>query len=221
MPSLDLEKNALASAAPWLLGIYLDSDNLASLNDGEGGTVDYRHMVADTEKLTWDGVDFQIFPFSFSSISLTSSGKLPSINLNLFNTATVAEIVEGNNGFLGCKTIVYFLNKNVLNTYTRENYPLKFEFKVTDCKIGNIISLQLGSDNFLAYNIPSKRFYRDFCDVEFGKDFCWMKDFNPSGKSCNKGFEDCRQHWINEGKPTMGIRFPGFPMLNKGTIHYY
>lgn len=224
------EKNAISSAAPWLIALYI--------NPGAGTDLaGYEYIVADTETLDWldadnNPVTFQMYPFTLSGLSLSASAKLPNVTVNLFNSATIAKIVEENNCFLGSDVTVFMLNKNALKDtsgsfqYNMENYPLQFQFTVTNGTIGQKITLTLGSANYLVNAIPAKQYFRDFCQYDFLGEFCWMKDVPnlPSDIACDKTYETCakfkKAHEDSLPTPMKGLRYGGFPALDKGTIRY-
>ena len=222
--AFDLEKNAVSSTYPWLLAAEIIPINDSIVLD------EYEFIVADTQIFTWDTQEFTPFPFSVDTITTLGSSQFPNIKLIAFNTATVAEKLQDTNAFLGSTIHLYFLNINAMTDtmtesstflYTRDNYPLKFTFIITNCTIGSSITFDLGLPNYLTINVPSRRYYRDFCPYEFGKDFCWMRDYSPAGKNCDKTWQSCRDHWNDNSQPTTGIRYGGFPMLAKGSFVYY
>ena len=218
------EKNAISSVYPWLLAAHINNANL----------VDYRWIVADTQEFAWkDSVDadvtFTPFPFTIPSIEMNTSSAFPAVSIRAFNTATVVKLVEENNGFIGSDVTIYFLNANAVVdgvgafVYNMSTYPLQFDFQINNVKIGKYIIFELGGPNYLTHLLPSKRYYRDFCDVEYQKDFCWMKDYSVVSEEdqCNKSWDNCLAHWEDQSKPTKGLRFGGFPNLEKGNIIYY
>jgi hypothetical protein len=124
------------------------------------------------------------------------------------------------------------VNKNAIRNssgqfqYNINNYPLQFKFTVVDGTIGEKIQLTLGSANYLATSIPAKTYFRDFCQFDFLGEFCWMKDVPnlPADIACDKTYETCARHkkaYENSLPSIMrGIRYGGFPALDKGTIRY-
>ena len=223
------EKNALSSLKPWVLAAHIQgSSTLVAALDG------YDKIIADTEVFSWkdsaDGdVDFEIFPFLIPNINLEATGKFPTLTLRAFNTAEVAKIVENNAELLiGTTIVLYFINTNSIKDssgtfiYNMETYPLKFEFVITNISIGQYIGFELGGPNYLLRLLPSKRYYRDYCDAQFQGDYCWMKDFATSD-TCDKQWETCVGFWETYGKDAgvRGIKFQAFPMLTKGSLEYY
>ncbi len=229
-PYLTYEKNAISSAYPWLIGLYIDNPVLE--------TAGYSRVVADTSEFAWidendTDVSFTVFPFTIPGITLSASSALPSISIRAFNTATVAKLVEDNNGFISSNITIYFLNVKAIRSddsststnfyYNMGNYPLQYSFVINNVKIGNYITFELGAPNYLTNLIPSKRYYRDFCDVEYQSEYCWMngKTANPETNFCDKTYTNCIAHWNEQSGPTKGIQFPGFPNLAKGSYVYY
>jgi hypothetical protein len=224
--SLIDEKNAISSELPWLIAVKLHY-----APDLEG----YDMIVANSEDFIWEDSNgteliFKLFPFTMNGVSFTSSGKFPDVQLNLFNTATIAKYAEDNNCFLGLNITIYFINIKACSEYNADNYPLKFDFVVTDGTIGNYITLKLSSPNYLTRLIPSVRYYRDYCPYEYRREFCWMKDvpienIMPQDLVCNKSFTTCTKYkWAYQRflpEDIRGVRYGGFPNLSKGTAYYY
>ena len=230
--SLLEEKNAISSELPWLIAVKLHN-----APDLEG----YDMIVSDSSDFEWEDEGgnpllFKMFPFTVNGISFTSSGKMPDVSLNLFNTATIAKYAEDNSCFLGLTVTIYFVNVRACSEYNADNYPLQFTFLVSDGSIGNYITLKLSAPNYLTRLVPSCRYYRDFCPYEYRKEFCWMKDIPldlpvsdpvpPVPTQCDKTFETCAlykknyEHGLAEGE-MRGVRYGGFPNLSKGNIFYY
>jgi hypothetical protein len=217
--SLIEEKNSISSHLPWLIAIELHTTV-----DLEG----YEKIVSDSQDFIWKDandqeITFKRFPFNMGALSFNASGKFPNISVNLFNTAFLVKKVEGNSGFLGMPITLYFVNVKATSEYNSETYPLKYNFVINDCKIGQYIQFTLGSPNYLLRNLPSKRYYRDFCPYEYRQEFCWMKNFNPTGDDlkCDKSWDQCVE-FKKRYNPTMrGVPYGGFPNLSKGNVYYY
>jgi len=218
--SLIEEKNSISSELPWLIAIQIHTNI-----DLEG----YDKIVADSQDFIWenangDEMKFLMFPFNIGGIALTSSGKFPDVTLNIFNTAFIAKKMEENRCFLGTPITLYFVNVRACSEYNTDNYPLKFNFVINDAKIGNYISLTIGSPNYLTRNLPAKKYYRDFCPFEYRQEFCWMKDYNPTNDvdlKCDKTFTNCERLKKRYAPNIRGVRYGGFPMLSKGNVYYY
>jgi len=79
--------------------------------------------------------------------------------------------------------------------------------------------------------IPAVRYYRDYCPFEYRQEFCWMKDVDishimPQDLSCDKLFETCVTYKdayerFLPGGEMRGIKYGGFPNLNKGSAYYF
>ncbi len=225
-PNLMAEKNTISSSFPWLIAVHIDNAALLA--------VGYDKVIADSTDFTWldstdTSVDFVIFPFTIPNISLEASGKFPSLSIRAFNTAEVVRIVEGNaSTIIGSPVTIYFLNANALKdssdtfVYNMETYPLQFSFIINNITIGKYLTFELGGPNYLLRLLPSKRYYRDYCDAQFRGDYCWMKDISVANDvRCDKQWESCVAHWKTYGSGVRGIKFQGFPMLNKGSMVYY
>jgi len=234
--AFNIEKNSLSSVYPWLIAAYLEA-----LDDPNSEYYEYRYVIADTQPLDWvdelgQPIKFLSYPLSLGGIGMSSDSSLPSVSLLTFNSPVLVNLIEDNNGFIGTRVTIFIINANTLkdndeNQVTMAEYPLKFSFVIVDCKIKDYITFTLGAPNFLAYKIPNQRFYRDFCPIPFQGEHCWMKNFTPKPghEHCSKSWKDCQKHWEEQHAdqpddpeyPTRGLRFQGFPNLNKGSFVYY
>ena len=227
------EKNRLGSTKPWLTALHIDTGVTSNLGA-------YEYIVADVDPFLWkddDGNDvtFQMYPFKLGGLSIQTAGKLPNVTVNLFNTASVARIVEDNNCFLGSTVRVFMINEKGIKDsggnflYTMKDYPLQYIFTVTDGRIGKDITLTLGSANYLTKTIPSKQYFREFCQFNYRGEFCWMRNvpigqIRPEDSNCDKTWPQCVKYYERYSdllqNKNEGVRYGGFPMLEKGTVTY-
>ena len=223
--SLIEEKNSISSVYPWLFALQLHTHE-----DLDG----YDKIIANTEDFDWvdkDGNDvkFLIFPFNIQGISFTSSGKFPTVTVNIFNTATITKRVEDNNCFLGIPVTLYIINAKAAQDYNTNTYPIQFNFVVVDAKISKYVTLTLGTPNYLTRNVPARQYYRDFCPYEFRQEFCWMKDYTPDPNkpedfTCDKSWNKCLYFfniYMDPEDKKRGLPYGGFPDIAKGSAHYY
>lgn len=228
--NLLLEKNSLSSVTPWILGMHIDNDNVKD--------VGYDYIVSDVQDFVWnkgkdDGTDatFVPFPFVIPTINLKTSSQFSSLTVNAFNHGEVVKIIEESaSTLIGCNVTLFFINTNAINDvapdnfFSIESYPLKFKFTLNNIHIGSNLTLELGGPNYLLKLLPTKRYYKKFCDTNFMGEYCWMKDYGAyitEGTVCGKTWDDCTDFWHLAGEPTIGVGFQGFPMLTDGNIRYY
>jgi len=230
--NLLLEKNSLSSVTPWILGMHIDNPGVAA--------VGYDYIVSDVEDFVWnkgksDGTSptFVPFPFVIPTVNLTSSSKFSTLKVNAFNHGEVVKVIEESAATLiGAPVTLFFINKNAINDGATENfysidtYPIKFKFTLNNIHISQSLTLELGGPNYLLKLLPTKRYYKKFCDTNFMGEYCWMKDFKgdpriTSSTICGRTWDDCCDFWHTMEEPTSGVSFQGFPMLTDGSIRYY
>jgi phage-related protein len=240
------EANSISSVHPWLVAIRI----IKTRPDEDLGG--YEFIVADNQDFEWIDEDnnitvFKKFPFSISSLPLQSDGKIPSVTLSLFNTATLARFMEDKRCFIGYDIILYFINSRAIAKYDQDgnryeflynmsDYPIKFPLVVKDGSISNKITLTLGGPSYLTVPIPAQQYYRDFCRFSYRSEFCFMKvvdkslleedpDNDIDDTVCNKSYENCcmlyekYKNHLNIQHPLQGVGYGGFPMLAKGSFH--
>ena len=242
-PNLIYESNTISSAYPWLLALEI----IKKMPEEDLGG--YEYIVANNEDFLWEDdnankLTFKKFPFAISSLPLQSDGKIPSVSLTLFNTATLAKFMEEKRCFIGYDIILYFVNEKALTKkegddivfiYNTKNYPIKFPLVVKDGEISKQITLQLGGPSYLNIPVPSQLYYRDFCRFSYRSEFCYMNvvpedklivdpDKNIDDTVCNKSYERCVElrerynQYVWSEKTFKGVSHGGFPMLNKGSL---
>ena len=232
------EMNNLRSVYPWV--ICLEFLNTSAISN----------LASNTEDVVWDSTTFSAFPFKIDRVPSTSSGTFPTTSISMFNTLSVAKLINDNNGFIGEDVSLYFLNMKVTDDFTKDNYPYRFNFRITGCVIGQYIQFQLGTPNYLKTYLPNKSYIREYCPFVFKGEHCWMRDFSdlfaaydslhPDCDSldpavidclaidCDKSYAQCKIYWQNakDLQPDLtntvpiGIPFGGYPTVAKGDLKY-
>lgn len=217
------EMNNLRSVYPWV--ICLEFVNTSAIDN----------FASNTEDVTWDSTTFSAFPFKVDRIPSSSTGTFPTTNISLFNTRSIAKLINDNNGFIGEDVSLYFLNLKVLSDFTKDNYPYKFNFRITGCAINQYIQLQLGTPNYLKTYLPNKTYVREYCSFIFKGEHCWMRNFedlfveDPAlDTDCDKSYAQCKAYWQSAvdlendliNTIPIGIPFGGYPTVAKGDLKY-
>ena len=204
--------NKVSSNIPWLIFVdIIHSDT----------NIDY--YVRNNEDITWNSIDYNKSNFNISAIPSKSTGELPEVSLSLFNIAELTKDVEENDGYIGVNVVIYFVHYESLSNVVQDDWPLKFRFNVTGCKISDtLVTFNLGSTNYLNRTFPGRFYRKDVCDFRYKGDYCWMKGrtVDPESDSCNNTLENCIAHWENQNKPFDYIPFGGFPSVGVGTYKY-
>ncbi len=205
--------NSLSSSIPWLIFIDINISG------------DEQYYVRNNEDIEWDGETYLKANFDISAIPSKSTGELPEISINLFNTATLAQDVEENDGYIGTGVTVYFVHKNSISSVARADWPLKFSFNIVNCIIHTqTIEFALGVPSYIKQQFPARMYRKDTCDFLYRGKYCWMKGRTCYSESdeCNNTFDNCEAHWIDQdghSRPDY-IPFGGIPTLGRGAYRY-
>jgi len=190
------EKNKLCSAGAWLV----------LLKFGFGGkTV---RLVRNNEDITWDGEDWQAFPFRLDDITETDKGEIPSVNVKVSNVTRVMQpYVEEAEGGVDTRVDLYVVHSEHLDDAEPVVHEI-FSVVKTTCD-AEWATFQLGGDYPTQRRFPLDRYLKDFCPFVFKGPEC---GYTGDLTLCSHTLKDCRAH----GNST---RFGGFPAIPVGGMY--
>ena len=185
-----LEKNKLASDAPWLVLLELSL---------EGTTI---RVVRNTEDVTWNGYTWTAFPFALDETGETSRGEVPQLALRISNVSRVMQsYFEGSGGAVGSQVIVRVVHADHLDLTTAE---VEEVFEVVESRADAVwVTLMLGLRNPMMLRFPRHRFLRTHCRWKFRGTEC---GYTGSETMCDRTLTACQARGNT-------ARFGGFPNL--------
>ena len=191
------------------------------------------YLVNNCDSVYWGSQTYTTFPFVFDVIPGKSADTLPEVVLDVMNTSTMLEYLDGNDGLIGTEVILFIVHatesagvwgisetKNAVFA-SRSDYPLRFAYTITKTVVSKTtVRMTLGIPNYFQLPFPARLYRRDWCDFAFQGDLCWMKDYTAVSSGCDHSYTNCKLHYTEQNSPTAGVRFGGFPNIGKGSYIY-
>lgn len=193
---LVLEKNKIASSAPWLLLLDLILPNGAHFR-----------FVRNTEDVTFLGNTYTALPFEVDAISEESKGQIPNVVLRIANVGRILQgFIEETNGAVGARVILTVAHASYL---TSGYMAFQAEFDVIATHVDALwITLTLGIPNPMRRRFPTYKYIPDICQWDFKSAEC---GYTGQATSCNKTLARCRE--LGNSR-----RFGGFIGLSGGNL---
>jgi len=195
------------------------------------------YFINNEDELVWGGHTYNPLPFSFDTIPGKRADTLPEVQLEVMNLPTLLEILDDNDGLVGCDVTLYIVYAtesagvwSIAGDYA-DTYPLRFTYTIKGTSVAKTsIQFKLGVPNYFQLPFPARLYRRDWCDFAYKGDLCWMGKggANQDGSrvpvsesdSCDHSYAACKAHHLDQSSPHLGVRFGGFPNLGKGSYRY-
>ena len=193
-----LEKNKLASDAPWLILLELAL---------EGTTI---RVVRNTEDITWPsagGDVYTAFPFDLDELGETARGEIPQFGIRISNVSRVMQsYFESSGGAVGSTVTLRVVHADHLDLTTAE---VEEVFTVTESRADAMwVSLTLGIANPMMMRFPRNRYLKTHCRWKFKSTEC---GYTGSETTCARTLTACMAL-------DNTARFGGFPNIPGGGI---
>ena len=187
-----LEKNKLASDAPWLALLKIEHSSLS----------EPIRLARNTDYVTWNGHTWAPFPMTFGNIEQDGKG-IPQINLQISNIGGVVEsYIQSNQGFTDAVVTLYVVHAAHLEITTPAyEIELKCDFTKYD---EEWVTFCLTAEKDLNYRFPPRRYLADFCPYKFKSVRC---GYAGMASECNGTLATCR----------IPSRFGGEPGVESGS----
>lgn len=193
-PAAYLEKNRLSSDGAWLILLQIDVKQLD----------ESLRLVRNTENITWNGLEWQAFPFEIDDISENSKGEIPQITVKVSNVRRQVEYyIEQADGGIGSLCTIKVVHSKHLDNSTPE---VELQFEVTGSKAtSEWATFTLGAPS--PYNKQiGQRVLKSFCRHKFKRSRC---KYAGSVETCDHTLTTCR-------KLNNSVNFGGFPGVGLG-----
>lgn len=185
------EKNKTAQTAPWiwLVECRVDASNAI-------------RVCQYTANVTWPssgGNEYKAYPVRFDSLGSSSDDGEQTTTVTISNAdRQLTSYLEDNQGLIGKPVLVRLVHSSHLD----ETDVPTWRFEVADCTISRLeIQWQLGPFSLYGWDMPYRRFNRNFCIATFGEieTGCPYNTSAPGAlQSCDHTWEDCIVHGDNQ-----------------------
>lgn len=164
-------------------------------------------------------VTYYPFPFLMGEIEQTQEGDLPSLELNVDNTArTLMSVLHDGGGFQGNRATLVLTHTGSLASPPYPNHQFfTYRFTIASAAATNsAVQLRLESPSFFQQRVPRDRFLGKRCRWLFGSRECGYPITPFSAfTTCNKDLADCIERGEDEVARFLPRlhprRFGGFP----------
>lgn len=171
------EKNRLASDAPFLLLLKLESEHLT----------EPVYLARNTEDVVWAGQTWQRYPFNISTY--TADGKsMPTVDLTVSNASGLLQAyLQEYGGLTDAEVTLYVVHANLLDNLA----PLmELDFVVTATSYDETwITFTLGASPELYNSFPRSKYMANYCWYQFKSVRCGYTGSEPA---CNNTYAQCR-----------------------------
>lgn len=193
-----IEANSLRSDGAWLILLEIQ---LSSLEEPV-------RIVRNTDNITWNGHEWQAFPFEIGDVTEDAKGELPTLSIKVSNVTKVLQpYVEMAKGGNGSPVILRVVNSKVLGNSFAE---IEEEFVVQHTTCDNQwVTFELGGDSILNSRFPPRRILKNRCPFVYKGIECGATSILTT---CPKTLEAC-----DERKNS--IRFGGEPGIPQGGLY--
>ena len=188
-----LEKNKIAADSAWiiLIEIYLDDSTVL-------------YFARNNEAITYDGQEYQAFPFELDAMKENARGEIPTLTLRVSNvTRIIQAYLEDYSGGVG-KTVKLIVVNSENLTEDFAELEMEFEVLATTSSV-QWVTFTLGAPNPLRQRFPRHRYFSNYCRWEFKSTEC---GYTGDATTCNHRLQDCRAY-------NNSSRFGGFPSLSE------
>lgn len=193
-----LESNTLQSDGVWLILLEI---NLSSLEEPV-------RIVRNTDKITWNGYEWQPFSFDIGDVSENSKGEIPTVTVKVSNvTKALQPYVELAKGGNGSEVILRVVNSKYLEGNTAE-IEESFVVQSTTCD-ANWVTFTLGGDAILNSRFPRRRILKNRCPFKYKGIECGATSSLPD---CPKTLSACTER-------NNSTRFGGEPSIPQGGLY--
>lgn len=204
--ALVLEKNKVASASVWFMLAEID------LN----GTL--LRITNNNADVLFNGENYTPFPFEVSSMDNNSSGKVPSLSLNVSNvTKAVQHYVEASQGLVDSIVKIMVVNSDNL---TEDYTELTLNYTIINTSVSpEWVTFKLGAPNPMMQRYPKDRYLAKYCNWTYnspavraaGENLGIECGYTGALTSCDRTQEDCEAH-------SNVRRFGGYPGLSENGL---
>lgn len=166
------------------------------------------HICYNTDDITWNGTQYQHFPFEIGDATEDTAGTDPALELKVSNiTRALQHSVEESQGGVGYSVILRIVNSKSLDTpdYALEEY---YVVKESDVK-ADWITFILGTDYSSRTRRPSNRYMKNNCPFKYKGLRCGYCGELPN---CVHTLTDCRAHNNSE-------RFGGYVGIDQKGVY--
>ncbi len=193
--NLILEKNKVESSAVWMLIADIDLNGVMF------------YITDNNEDVTYGGNVYTSFPFTISSMDNNSSGKVPSLSMNVSNvTKGIMQYVEASNGLVNSEVVIRVVNSAHL---TEDYSELTLEYTILSTSVtAEWISFKLGAPNPMMQRYPRDRYVAKYCNWLFKSVEC---AYTGVDTTCDRTKDAC------ELKGNL-LRFGGYPGLSENGL---
>ena len=202
MPSLSpitkVEKNKLTQGSVWLSMLEI---NIPSVDE----TI---RIVNNNEDITWNGNDWQRFPFELDEVSENSNGETSQFQIKVGNVNNIIgqyirqyEVHTKLNGFQPITVSLYIVNSKDLDN---ETPVYKTNLILTTSSINAIeVSFTVSARDLYRARTPIHKMYPNSCRFKFKDGFC---AYDGVEIVCDKTLGRCREL-------KNSANFGGFPTI--------
>ncbi len=172
-----LEKNKLASDAPFLILLKIEHSKLESPI----------YLARNTEDVVWNKQTYVRFPFDIGTV--TSDGQtIPTVDLTISNCGgLIQSYLQEYNGLADAKVTLYLVHENLLD---RTDALMTIEFSVNSVSYDEQwITFKLGCSPELYYKFPLNCYMVNYCPYRFKDIRC---GYNGTASACNNTLKECR-----------------------------
>lgn len=203
-PITKVEKNKLTQGSVWLSMLEI---NIPSVDE----TV---RIVNNNEDITWNGNNWQRFPFELDEVSENSNGETSQFQIKVGNVNNIIgqyirqyEVHTKLSGFQPITVSLYIVNSKDLDN---ETPVYKTNLILTTSSINAIeVAFTVSARDLYRARTPIHKMYPNSCRFKFKDGFC---AYNGSETVCDKTLGRCRE--LNNS-----ANFGGFPTISNGGVN--
>lgn len=180
-PALVIEKNKLASTAPWVVlldVVMLDETAL--------------YVTNNTEEVTFQGQLYTPFPFEIDMLDQDSKGNIPSLQITISNVTRYFQYwLESTSGMVGATVLITVVH---MENLTEDYSELQMSFDVIAASAdAKLITFTLGAPNPLRRQFPLLRCLARHCN--------WVRNYKGvecgytgTQETCNGTYDQCKAY---------------------------
>jgi phage-related protein len=171
-----LEKNKLASDAPFLVLLKLSYEGLS----------EPVCLARNTEDVTWNGIVWEAYPMNFGTNTVDGQEE-PSLQVTVSNAGGLLQkYLQEHQGFGGAEVSIYIVHASYLDNTT----PLdEFNFQIGNTSYDEQwITFKLTSSSEIVNRFPFATYAAHYCPYKFKSVRC---GYNGLATGCNNTADSC------------------------------